>query len=184
MGVEKYCNGDYLIICICEGTAEEDVINWFLDEDMLLFSRDDLIGKTRGKVTRTRKAKRIESEILSYDFDKEVVIFRIVDSKNEKFKLGNLYKERHDVINYITNPEIEVLMITKCGDLDKYTKKFSHQKPSEYAKAYYKVKNIKSQGTFCDFFEGDINLLNEALKEHKSKKGKGHLTIYDLLKKY
>ncbi|MEA1975237.1 MAG: hypothetical protein U9N10_06710 [Bacillota bacterium] len=183
MGVEKYCNGDYLIICICEGTAEEDVINWLLDEDLLLFSRDELVGKTRGKLTRTRKANKIESEILSYDFDKDVVIFRIIDSKNEKFELGNLYKERHDVVNYITNPEIEILMISKCGELDKYTRKFSRQKPNEYAKEQYKVKKIKSKGTFYDFFEGDINLLIGALREHKSKKGKGHLTIYDLLTK-
>lgn len=183
MGIEAYCNGDYLIICICEGTAEEEVINWLLEEDRLLFSRDHIIGKTRGKVTRTRKARKIESEILSYDFDKDVVIFRIVDSKNEKFELGNLYKERHDVINYVTNPEIEILMIINCGDLSKYARKYSHQKPSEYAKEQYKIKHIKSKGTFYDFFKGDIDSLINAIKEHKSKKGKGHLTIDDLIKK-
>lgn len=58
MGVEEYCNGDYLIICSCEGTAEEDIINWLLDEDKLLFSREDLIYKN---ITRLRTAKKIEN---------------------------------------------------------------------------------------------------------------------------
>lgn len=182
MGVKDYCNGDYFIICICEGRAEEEVINWLLDEEKLLFKRSDLVGKNRYKITRIRKAKKIESEILNFDFDKPVVIFRILDSKNEKFEFGKLYKERYSVINYITNPEIEILMITIRGDLHKYTTKHSKQKPSEYAKTQYRIKNIKQSGVFYDFFDGEIDLLLESLEEHKSKKGKDHLTIFDLLK--
>lgn len=182
MELEKYCNGDYYIICSCEGTAEEDVINWLLDEDKLLFSRKNLVGEHRGKVTRLRTAKKIENKILGFDFDKSVVIFRIIDSKNEKFQLGNLYRESCGVVNYVTNPEIEILIITINGDLQKYMKKFSRIKASEYAKDEYKIKNIKQKGTFREVFGNDVNLLVEALKEHKRVKGKNHLTIYDLIR--
>lgn len=100
MEVKDYCNGDYYIICSCEGTAEEEIINWLLDEERLLFTREQLVEK---KITRIRPAKGIEKKFLSLDYgNKSVVIFRIIDSSNEQFKLSNLYKDRYDVCDYIT----------------------------------------------------------------------------------
>ena len=179
MDVKEYCNGDYLIICSCEGTAEEDTINWLLDEDKLLFSREDLIYK---KITRLRTAKKIENEFLNLDYDKPVVIFRVLDSTKEVFQLGKLYKDRFDVCDYITNPEIEILMVIDAGDLDSYTKKFSRFKPSDYLSNTYKIKGIKKSGMIREFFNGDIERLILSIREHKSKKGKKHLTLFDLLK--
>jgi len=182
MEIKDYCKGNYAIICSCEGAAEEDVINWLLDEDKLLFSREQLVYK---KITRTRPVKEIEKKFLNLDYgDKSVVIFRIIDSRNEKFNLGNLYKNRFDVYNYITNPEIEILMIIKMDDLQKYTNNSGKNKPkpSEYATIQYKLKKIKQSGTIVDFFDNDIESLIDSICEHKSKIGKGHLTIWDLLK--
>lgn len=182
MEIRDYCKGNYEIICSCEGAAEEDVINWLLDEDKLLFSREQLVYK---KVTRIRSVKEIENKFLNLDYgDKSVVIFRIIDSRNEKFTLGNLFRDRFDVINYNTNPEIEILMIIKMGDLQKYTNQSgkSKLKPSEHATKHYKLKKIKQSGTIKEFFNHEIEPLVNSIREHKSKIGKGHFTICDLLK--
>lgn len=179
MGVIKECNDEYYVICICEGTAEQEIIEWLLDEDKLLFKRKDLINN---KTERSRTSKKIEGAYLNLDYDKPVLIIRIIDSKKEKFELGNLYKERYQVYNVITNPEIEMLMIVHAGDYSKYTNKHSDKKPSDYAATEYKIKGIKKSGTMRSFFKNDIDALIAAIKDHKACKGKGHATIADLLK--
>ena len=179
MGIINECNGEYYVICICEGTAEQEILEWLLDEDKLLFKREDLIGK---KTERSRTSKKIEDSYLSLDYDKPVYIIRIIDSKNEKFELGKLYKDRYKVFNLITNPEIEMLMIIHNGDYSDYTNKHADKKPSTYASIEYKIRNIKQSGTIKNFFNNDIDSLIEAIREHKRCKGKGHYTIADLLK--
>lgn len=181
MELKDYCNGTYSIICICEGTAEEDVMNWLLDEDRLILKRKDLVGKNRYQLTRTRKVRKIENEMLNLDFEKPVVIFRIIDSRSEKFVLSNLYKHRFDVVSFRTNPEIEILMISFKGDLHRFMTKHSREKPSVYATKKYKLKHIKQKGMMKSFFDGNINSLIASLKTHKSKIGRNHLTIYDLI---
>lgn len=179
MGVINECNGAYYVICICEGTAEQDIIEWLLDEDKLLFKRTDLIGK---KTERSRTSRIIESLYLNLDYDKPVYIIRIIDSKKEKFELSKLYKDRFKIYNIITNPEIEMLMIIQNGDYLQYTNKHSDKKPSEYACVEYKIKKIKQRGTMKIFFNDKVDELIACIMQHKSCKGKGHLTIADLLK--
>lgn len=179
MGLDKLCSGKCLILCSCEGRNEEDAIDWLLDEDKLIFTRNDLIDK---KCTRDRQAKKIQDRYLSYDHEKEVVVLRIIDRVGDKFKLGKLFVDRFDVLNIITNPEIEILMILHRGDYQEYIKKGSKMKPSLYAKSNYSEMNIKTKGSVKDFF-GDINSLIGALEEHKKRYGKDHLTLYDLVKK-
>lgn len=96
------------VLCICEGTAEEVILNRLLDENCLIFNRDQVIDKA---LTRIRQARKIESSFLNRDFAKEVVILRIIDSRREKFNLGKLYRERFSVYDILTTPEIEMLMV-------------------------------------------------------------------------
>lgn len=53
MQIAELKAGNVYILCICEGTAEEEVINMLLDNNKLIFTREDLIDC---KVIRTRKA--------------------------------------------------------------------------------------------------------------------------------
>lgn len=127
MGIKKYCNRDYIFVCVFEGRAEEDRIEWLIVEDKLIFSEENLIK------TRNRQAKKIEKNILSYDHDKPIVVFRIIDSEKEKFALNYLLKDEVSVENFITNPEIEILMIIDRSDFDKYSRKFKNKnKPILY----------------------------------------------------
>ena len=60
MQISEYISGHHYALCICEGRAEEDLINYLLDHDRLIFKRRDMIF---GKVTRSRGVNRTEARL-------------------------------------------------------------------------------------------------------------------------
>ena len=46
--------------CICEGGAETAILDLLLDQNKLIFSRDDLL---EGEILKTRKGKDFERDI-------------------------------------------------------------------------------------------------------------------------
>lgn len=182
MQIGEFISGRYYVLCICEGRAEEDLINYLLENDLLIFKRQDLLFE---KITRTRAVKKIQEEFLSLYFEKPVIIIRIVDSKNEKFKLDAVYEDRYEdkVFNIITRPEIEILIVIKNGDYGRYSRKHkSKNKPSEFCQAEYGIKNIKSKGRFICEFE-DVEQILDAIKTYKSLTNYKELSLSDLLNK-
>ncbi|WP_270500587.1 hypothetical protein [Holdemanella porci] len=93
---------------LCEGAAEEAIINILLDDHRLIFEREELLEE---KPLRIRQAERFETRYLRKGFSDKISIIRILDSKNENFKLSKAYKSKVDVINIVTAPEIEMLII-------------------------------------------------------------------------
>ena len=79
-----------------------------MNNDMLIFSRDEIIDE---RVIRIRNAKKFEERYLRKGFDNQISIIRILDSRKEEFKLSKAYVDKVDVINVITAPEIEMLII-------------------------------------------------------------------------
>ncbi|MFI3215020.1 MAG: hypothetical protein R3Y24_17060 [Eubacteriales bacterium] len=55
-------------------------------------------------------------------FKSNITVYRILDSRKENFKLGKLYKDKVDVINVITAPEIEMLIIHNENKYDEFKK--------------------------------------------------------------
>lgn len=49
------------IACICEGGAETAIMNMLLDQNKLIFSRDELL---EGEILKTRKGKDFETRYL------------------------------------------------------------------------------------------------------------------------
>lgn len=94
--------------CICEGSAEHAIMDILLDHDLLIFTREHILEE---KVIRCRDGKRFEKKYLRKDFTGKITVFRILDSRREKFKLSKAYEHKVDVINVITAPEIEMLII-------------------------------------------------------------------------
>ena len=137
------------IACICEGAAEEAIIDILLDNDKLIFSRKDMIEEDP---IRCRGAKNFEREYLNKSFSKKIRIYRILDSKREKFKLSDAYKDKVEVINVITSPEIEMLVI------------ISENKYNEYKNL--KFKNVKSEKFITHYFS-DVTKLISAIKEYR-----------------
>ena len=167
-----------LVACICEGNAECTIIEILLDNGMLVFSRDNLLDN---EICRCRNAKEFQKRYLGMSFKRKITVYRILDSRREKFNLSTAYKNKVDVIDIITAPEIEMLIIL---NEDKYTDfKKKKLKPSEYCKQLLKKRNVKSSGFIKEYFK-DVNKLVNAIKEYKrvSKIPTGEKCLYDLLK--
>ena len=96
------------IACICEGAAEQAVIELLLDSNKLIFRYDDML---ENEVIRCRSAQKFEERYLRKGFTEKITILRILDSHRENFNLSRAYRGKIDVINIVTAPEIEMLMI-------------------------------------------------------------------------
>ena len=156
--------------CICEGGAETAILDLLLDQNKLIFSRDDLL---EGEILKTRKGK---------DFSGKITVYRILDSRRENFKISKAYKRKVEVVDVITAPEIEMLIICNEGKYQDFEKK-KGMSPSEYCKSILKMKNVKSVSFVKEYFS-DISVLEKSLHEYKrlSKVRKSEKTIYDLLR--
>lgn len=163
------------ILCLYEGAAERDVLSLLLENDLLLFSCEDLLTR---KLVPRMAVRKIEEEYLSYSHKKPVVILRIIDSRNEKFLLRRVYQGRFEIITVCTCPEIEILLILKNGDYDDYCKTKSTEKPSAYCKRKYGYR--KNKDVFRDFFSCDE--LVQAIRKYSSQNQNTGYTLDDLLK--
>lgn len=170
---------DEYIICICEGAAEEAIINILLKNNCLKFSKENLVGRD---ITRLRKASEIESSFLHRDYTKPVHILRILDSRREKFNLGKLYRGRYPVDNIYTTPEIEILLIIAEGAYDDYVKKKKTKfKPSTYCEEFlFPKQNLKGKDFIEDYF-ADVHKLINAIMKYKQKLGEKEYCLADLL---
>lgn len=172
---------DNYIICSCEGASEETIMNILMDNNKLIFSRENLVDNT---FFRYRKAADIENKLLRRGYGKDVSILRISDSKNEKFKLSKLYEERVKVYTFLTRPEIEVLLlIGENKDIKYFSSYKSFMKPSEYCLDIFRSRknSIKSKEFVGNYFS-DPDFLVETIKTYNEKYGKKDpLNLFHLL---
>ena len=167
------------VACLCEGSAEIAIMNLLIDADKLVFARDDLL---EGEVLRIRNVKKFETTYLRKGFAEKITVLRILDSRREQFNLSKAYRHKIKVINVITAPEIEMLVIFKEGKYKEYKK--SKLKPSEFCIMNLKYPDVKST-EFVENYFADIDSLILAIREYKKKKKipKGEYSLSDLLKK-
>ena len=166
------------IACICEGTAESAIIDILLDNKLLIFSREEMLEE---KVIRCREGKKFETRYLRKGFNDKLSVIRILDSRRENFRLSKAYENKVDVINVITAPEIEMLVIF---NEDKYTDfKKSKKKPSDYCKQNLRMSQVKSYDFVKGYF-ANPDVLVQAIKKYSeiSKVRKEEYTLLDLLK--
>nr|DAY89902.1 MAG TPA: hypothetical protein [Caudoviricetes sp.] len=173
---------DTYIACMCEGGAEDAIINILLDNGMLCFSREQLVDE---QLIRRCKARDFEKRYLRREYDRKITIIRVLDSKGERFNLKAAYQHQVDrVIDIVTAPEIEMLVILAEEKYDDFrSKRYQHKKPSDYCKQILKMKNIKKPEFIRGYFS-DIEKLLGAIKEYDRlhRKEKGELSLSALLK--
>lgn len=164
--------------CICEGAAEAAIIDVLLEEDLLIFQREEMLDE---KVLRCRDGKIFETRYLRKGFSDKISVIRILDSRRENFRLSQAYTDKVDVINVITAPEIEMLIIFHE---DKYLEfKKTGKKPSDFCKEDLKMSQVKSYAFVKDYFKNTDILINAIKKYNEiSKIRKGEYTLLDLLK--
>ena len=141
------------VACICEGSAEKAIINLLLDNDLSIFKKENLIEQ---ELLSCRSAKLFEERYLRKTFDNKITVIRVLDSRKEVFKLSKAYVDKIDVVNIITAPEIEILIILREGKYQDFKK--SKLKPSDYCKQKLKMSNVKRYDFVTDYFS-DVSVL-------------------------
>lgn len=166
------------IACICEGAAEQAIMELLLDNKKLIFDYSNLL---EGEVLRCRSAQSFENRCLRKGFTEKITVVRILDSHRERFKLSKAYLHKIDVINIVTAPEIEMLVILSKNKYKAYRK--ARKMPSDYCKNDLKISNVKSYSFIKSYFK-DVTTLISAIKEYKriSNVQPGEYTLADLLK--
>lgn len=124
---------------ICEGSAESAIIDILVDNNLLIFSREEMLDES---VIRSRSTRKFEERYLRKGFKDQISVIRILDSRREDFRLSKAYARKVDVINVITAPEIEMLIIHSEGAYERF--KRSGMKPSEFCKTTLRMHNVKS----------------------------------------
>jgi len=164
------------VLFVCEGGAEHLILNKLDQAGYLLCPSENIRG-----FSDVRKAAAIENEYLQMDYDKELIIVRVVDSIKEQFKLGPLYRERYPVFSILTRPEIEMLVVLNEGKLAEYNKVKSQIKPSLFCSNTLGLKDIKRPSYLEDYWNEEN--LRQAILEYKRVSGikPGELCLADLL---
>ena len=110
----------------------------------------------------------------------KISVIRILDSRRENFKLSKAYKNKVDVVNVITAPEIEMLIIFNEGKYSEFKK--SNRKPSDYCKSELKMADVKSYTFVKEYFQNSVVLIEAIKKYHElSRVPKGEYTLLDLI---
>ena len=166
------------IACIAEGGAETVIIDILLDNHLLIFERERLVDES---VLSCRSAEEFERRYLRKGFDGKITVFRILDSRRENFKLGKAYQNKVDVINIVTAPEIEMLIILNEDKYDAFKK--SGMKPSQFCKAELGFRDVKTRSFVSKYF-ADSTVLVSAIKKYAevSKIQRHEHTLYEMLK--
>ncbi len=178
----EYIKDGCLIACICEGSAEQAIIELLLENKMLIFEKEQLL---EDKIIRIRGAKKFEDQYLKKKFNKKIIIIRVLDSLKENFNLSALYKDKIYEQSIITKPEIEMLIIFNKNKLEDFKK--SRKKPSDYCKENLKFgKSLKTYKFVKKYFNDTSMLKSAILAYHNEYKDDIHseekLTLFDILK--
>lgn len=174
------------IAILAEGTSEKAILDVLLDNDLLIFTREELIDE---EVLSIRKASDFERQYLNHSFENKIKIYRVHDSRTEAFNLRKEYKLKVEdpIYEIYTTPEIEVLFLIYKGDYEKYIKgtKKSNIKPSKYVKQNYgkEFKNFKTYKFVYHFWSNDVNELVKCIQEYARMTSNDYSnTICSLLK--
>ena len=151
--------------CICEGAAENAIMDILLDKELLVFSREEMLEES---VIRCRDGKKFEQKYLRKGFAEKISVIRILDSRREKFKIGKAYEHKIDVINVITAPEIEMLIIFAENQYKEFKK--SGKKPSDFCKENLRMSDVKSYDYVFNYFSNSRILVKAIKAYHRTAK--------------
>ena len=132
-------------------------------------------------------AKKLENEILSMQFEDELMLLLVQDNSNQP-KISSMYAQKIDeTVMVITTPEIEMLLIHHLGYYHDYArlKTVKKEKPSKYIaeKIGVRPSKVKSKEYIQKVFTADTLMI--AIKKYSlnsAHRFKGTFELVDLLK--
>ena len=114
-------------------------------------------------------------------FTDKISVIRILDSRHENFKISKAYASKVDVINVVTAPGIEMLIILNENKYKDYKK--SYKKPSAFCKEDLRMIDVKAYDFVKQYFSDPIVLITAIKKYHEiTRVPNGEYTLLDLLK--
>lgn len=172
------------IVLLCEGKSENAILDLLLDNDLLVFTRDQLF--TEEVIKGMRDFRKFQNEYLEgISVNEKLKIFRVQDDKPKSLtghEVTPLPHFRHlieSVEFIITRPEIEMLMIIYNDLEEKYNRYIpkargnTTAKPSTFLKEYSKeFKRCKDYHFVYSHFDDIPKLLESIRKYHDSHKHK------------
>lgn len=166
---------DCLIVLMYEGSAEKAILEYLLDNELLIFTWDDLF---ENKIFQRCALTRFCKCNLNHEMNSKIQFVRVIDSKNEKFNIPPAYKRKiyPNCISIITTPEIEKLHIIAKDKMKEFEK--SGFKPSQYCSKNLKLK--KNYSAHVKFWENE-NLV-KSIKEYNRISNNDEFDLSDLLK--
>ena len=161
------------VLFVCEGTAEEVIINKLNAASVFDIEPGNLID-----ITRIRAASRIEEEFFNVDYDLPVQVIRILDSRGENFKKGKLYENRYSVVNVYTRPEIEMLIVHNEDKFEAWKK--SGRRPCEFCADTLGLSQVKSREFLDKYWDVESIIHAAEIYRRKHKGGPDELCLRDL----
>lgn len=144
-----------MIACLYEGSAERAILDILYENSFLSFSKDDLLS---GDFIRRVPGSVFCTRYLSFGMkDAHITIMHVQDSRKEKFNIPKAYLKRvASDIRYITNPEIEILVILAEEKKQRFI----------YCKEKLHLKDVKNYEHMRTYF-ADSDKLLKSIKLHK-----------------
>ncbi|MBQ8708791.1 MAG: hypothetical protein IJ523_11945 [Succinivibrionaceae bacterium] len=117
-------------------------------------------------------------------YDDKISVIRVLDRANENFEIRNAaYRDKIDVVNIVTSPEIEMLIICSENKYDEYCNVKSKTTPSVFCKHYLpELKYNKKAQDIHNYFDTPEKLMRAIRLYHQKHQSKGQYTLLDLLK--
>ncbi len=176
------------LLVMCEGPNEKKIMDILLENDCLIFTKDDQLGLNVYHARQITKSAQVRTELNIYPGAVEVL--RIGDKQSDKLVIPKNYKEKiSKVSKYCTKPELEMLLIIAEGLVKEYEKVKSVVSPKEFAKEHIKCgkKSYDNSSKFYeDYFGNSVELLVSSIKQYQKLRRKGHkkdeMCLADMLK--
>ncbi len=158
----------YLIMC--EGPNERQIIDILLDNNLLMFSRDDLLGLVPYHARQINSSGQVRATLNMYTGN-DVIILRVGDKQNEELRIPVVYKHKiQNVRKVCTKPELEVLLIIAEGMWQEYHKVKSKMSAKEFAKAHIRLGSKRYDNStvfYREYFGNYAGKLVYCIKEYR-----------------
>lgn len=131
------------IACFYEGSTEKAILDLLIDDNRLIFSREDLVDESFLPLQDLKKGKiHVFSErVLSQVDEQDKMDILIVQDRVIVPDFSSLYREKvGEIIILQTKPEIEMLLIHHHGLYHEFQKAKSTQNPKHFLAQRLKLK--------------------------------------------
>ena len=156
------------ILVMTEGPNELGLMNLLLDEEKLVFTRDDLLD-LRPFHARQLTSPHLLPSLTHYHGD--LSVYRIGDALNDKLKIpAELLSRIEEERKFCTKPELEILLVIAENRAKDFEKEKSKKSPKEFCKEHLRFQGKRYDNStefFLNYFSGRIEFLVHTIKEYK-----------------